>query len=381
MKNINEIIESIRAKYAPDKRVAIFQIAIKEQNEEIILEGETNISEAKKELLQTLSAENLQVKDQILLLPSSNLGSKVFGLISVSVANMKAQPSHSSELVSQALLGMPVKIWKKDGSWYYIQTPDDYLGWCEIEQVIPLERDEYIKWTKSKRVIVTNYYSFAYEKADFNSDFVSDIVAGNVFEKLAENDGFVKVKYPDDRIAYINKNDCEDFNKWINSRVPTAENIIKTAKKMMGLPYLWGGTSFKAVDCSGFTKMAFFLNGIILPRDASQQAFAGDAIIADEDFQNLQPGDLLFFANASNFDKENVKFNKLPKITHVALYLGNKDYIHASFKVKINSFDPAKSFYSKSRHSQFVRASRIINSRSMKDISYIKDNKYYNGGI
>src|SRR5690606_34759178 len=85
----------------------------------------------------------------------------------------------------------------------------------------------------------------------------------------------------------------------------TADRLISTAKRMMGLPYLWGGTSVKGVDCSGFTKTAFHMNGLMIPRDASQQVLEGmqvDILAPDGSLdtvlvhRNLKPGDLLFFS-------------------------------------------------------------------------------------
>lgn len=58
--------------------------------------------------------------------------------------------------------------------------------------------------------------------------------------------------------------------------------IIQTAEGMMGTTYLWGGTSVKSADCSGFVKTAYFSAGIILSRDASQQALTGDIMPAEQ---------------------------------------------------------------------------------------------------
>ena len=55
----------------------------------------------------------------------------------------------------------------------------------------------------------------------------------------------------------------------------TEESICKVARTFLGLPYLWGGSSAKAVDCSGFVQSVYFMNGLILPRDASLQALHG----------------------------------------------------------------------------------------------------------
>src|SRR5690606_14413521 len=99
---------------------------------------------------------------------------------------------------------------------------------------------------------------------------------------------------------------AQNYKQWVSRPNPDAAQILTTAKTLIGTPYLWGGTSMKGVDCSGFTKTCFFLNGIILPRDASQQALIGEAVDIYEgdtvnlakSLKNLQAGDLLFFAAA-----------------------------------------------------------------------------------
>jgi cell wall-associated NlpC family hydrolase len=55
----------------------------------------------------------------------------------------------------------------------------------------------------------------------------------------------------------------------------TEASLVATARTLMGAPYLWGGTSAKGMDCSGFTKTIYLMNGLILPRDASQQVHVG----------------------------------------------------------------------------------------------------------
>jgi cell wall-associated NlpC family hydrolase len=105
----------------------------------------------------------------------------------------------------------------------------------------------------------------------------------------------------------------------------------------LGLPYFWGGNSPKGFDCSGFTKTIYRMNGIELPRDANMQALAGQPVELDSTYSHLQPGDLLFFGPRTE------------RITHVAMYLGNRRFIHSDGMVRINSFSPKDDNYSEYR--------------------------------
>jgi cell wall-associated NlpC family hydrolase len=195
---------------------------------------------------------------------------------------------------------------------------------------------------------------------------------------LSTDDSFYKVSYPDGREAYIPINEALVFDLWKSTRQLTAENILHSAKTMLGLPYLWGGTSVKGVDCSGFTKTAFYMNGFIIPRDASQQVLAGDTVeILDRNgnfdeqraLQQLLPGDLLFFAGSKNKSPN-------PRVTHVAIYIGNGEFIHAAGLVRINSFLKERDNYDDFQTRTVVGARRYIHSKDPQ-IQPISRSKYY----
>ena len=374
MNRVNDIIAEIKTKYAPDKRVALFDIEVKKEKKNLILYGETNVPEAMVELMKKVKSQKIKVKDEVLLLPDEKLGDKKFGIVNVSVANIRSQPKHPAELATQALLGTIVKILKQKSDFYLIQTPDGYISWVDDEGIVSVNREQMNDWDSNPQIIYLKDYGFAYSEPDVNSQRVSDLVIGNILISVGKQGEFVKVQFPDKRVAYIKNDETELYEKWLKKATPTQENIVETAKTFMGIPYLWGGTSAKGMDCSGFTKTVYFLNGVLLDRDASQQVNNGILVDTENGFENLQKGDLLFFGfNGTEKKKE--------RITHVGIYIGNMEFIHEAGRVKINSFDETKPNFSKYRFEHFIRARRIITSLNNNGITMVKDSKFYNGDL
>lgn len=371
MEKVNSIIQTVKEKFAPDRRTAIFNLELTESENKIIINGETNLAEAKSELEKKIKEVGLNISEQIELLPSKELGSKIYGVINLSVANFRSKPDHPAELVTQAILGTPLKVYKKGEDGYYlVQTPDGYISWLDGDGFVSMDYSEFNEWLSSPKIIYTNVSGLSYSLSDENSQPVSDLVAGNLLKIIGEDSNFYLVNYPDGRVAYIKKDEAKLFNDWYNTLNPNGETILKTAYRFMGIPYLWGGTSTKGMDCSGFTKTVYFLNGIILARDASQQVNTGEVIDTKEGWENLQPGDLLFFGRKANGDRKE-------RITHVAIYIGDGDFIHAAGRVRINSFNPAKTYYSDYRKMGFIRAKRILSSVGKNGIERILDNDFY----
>jgi len=349
------LIQEISQKYVPDKRVGVFDVKIYERENVLILKGETTVKEAKYELVSKLKQNSVNVIDSVIILPSPELGDKVYGVINVSVANMRAKPAHQAELVNQVLMGNSVKILKRHGYWFFVQTepPENYLGWIEEGGLKIFDLNGFEKWAKMEKIIFTDYFGFVYSHKDKKSIPVSDLVMGDILGVVKDEGRWIFVFLPDGRTGYVEKNQVENLEKWRKNVSLNVDNLINTAKKFVGFPYLWGGTSVKGFDCSGFTKVVFKMNGFELPRDADQQSYLGVEIDPGKDFENLKPGDLLFFGQKSEEGKPE-------KITHVGIYLGNKEFIHCSGKVSIDSFDPKAPNFNEYRYKTFVKAKRLI---------------------
>jgi len=222
--------------------------------------------------------------------------------------------------------------------------------------------DEMENWRNSNRYLYNHILGNVFDAPRKKASVVSDLVLGDLFQVESKMKRFLKIRFPDGRTGYVRKSDCISFNEWSNLE-SNAESIISVARQMMGFPYLWGGSSSKGVDCSGFVKLAFYSQGIILARDASQQALYGEQV----DFtnrNNLQTGDLLFFGRSAQ------------RITHVGIYTENGDFIHSSGRVHIASIDPADPKYVADRNN--VAARRILNSLNTDGIFRVKEHEWYN---
>lgn len=338
-KKIMQLHEETRKMYAPDARTAIFEVYKPDEDSSEVVHIKTTDAKAKEHFLALLHKNNIpSSKTAIFLLPDSIMEGYAGGIVNLSVANLRTAPRNQAELATQVLLGTALDLLEEKNNHYRVRTPEGYIAWVSASSVVPVAESGLLKWKTAKKAIFIDDYGHAYTAPDAEAMRVSDLVKGNILTTNGYTEGYLNVTYPDGREAYVKANQALPFDEWLDSRDLSAQNILNDAKKMMGLPYLWGGTSVKGVDCSGFTKTAYYSNGLIIPRDASQQVLAGlpvDILTDGEPdsikiLQNLQPADLLFFAANKRKDAN-------ARITHVALYIGNGEFIHASGTVRINS--------------------------------------------
>lgn len=355
-------LQTLQKQLVPDKRVAILEIDFRDTTQKkVVVFGETNLPDAKRQIIKILIDKKISFIDSVNVLPHTSLGEKTWALSTLSVSNLRAKPDDASELVSQTILGTPMKVLDYNNKWFRVQTPDNYIGWMDATGLQQLNSSEMNIWRSSNRYFFNQISGFALDTPKKKGSVVSDIVLGGLFAVEKTEKRYLKMKFPDGRTGYIRKSDCISFKDWSNLQ-STAQSIVIVSKKMMGFPYLWGGTSSKGVDCSGFTKLVFFTQGIILARDASQQAKYGEPVDFSN-INNLEIGDLLFFGRSVH------------RITHVGIYLGNGDFIHSSGRVHVSSINPDDPKYIPERKNVDVR--RIFNSVDTEGIVSIKSHPWY----
>lgn len=339
----------------------------------MVVYGSTTEPEAKEQLISNLAAKKINVLDSIILLPDPSFGDKTFGLSVHSVSNLRYEADYSSEMATQILMGTPLRVLEKRSYWYRVITPENYTAWVTQGSVKLKNESEMNEWRDADRLIVTGYYTIFREKPSAGSTVVSDGVWGDIVVNNGKNSGeYYNVTLPNGKNAYLLKKDATPLKQWILTRKPDSENIIKTAKNFLGFPYLWAGTSIKGLDCSGFSKTTYLLNGIILRRDASQQAKTGTDIDISAGIENLQMGDLIFFGRKATEDRPE-------RVSHVGIYIGEGNFIHSATYVHIsNLIEGSENYYEGSN--RLVRARRILGQQDITPgiVSLSKHPWYFN---
>lgn len=234
------------------------------------------------------------------------------GICIVTVAPVRAENSDRAEIVTEILYGESADILEVNKNWTKIKMHyDGYEGWMDTKQIKTVT-EEYL--ANRKVTMITE---------DFSSIMTLE---GKTLLSMGS-----EVEFP--AVASRRSHDVR-------------ESIALTAKEFLNIPYLWGGKSFFAVDCSGFVQLVFKIHNIKMPRDTYQQAEVGEALSFVEE---SQPGDLAFFENSEG------------KIIHVGIMLDNQKIIHASGKVRIDTLDSSGIFNKEmNKHTHKLRVIRSI---------------------
>ena len=295
----------------------------------------------------------------------SAAGQQKFGIVKYSADFMRSAPDYEAALETQALMGTPVEILDSKGYWLQIKSPEPYVAWTTDMGIVPVDSLQLQEYLAAPKYICVSLWTEIYGEPDASSQRISDLVAGDVL-RVKNNDAgkalkhklFLGVLLPDGRTGYVRNSDVEPFREWAETRRATPENVVSTARRFLGTPYMWGGTSPKGLDCSGLTRTAFFLNGVLLHRNASQQVKEGievplDGFVPGKAEGQLKPGDLMFFGKkATETSRE--------RVTHVAMYIGGGRIIHSSHEVRINSLNPSEADY-------YTGTLRLLRVRRMCD--------------
>jgi gamma-D-glutamyl-L-lysine dipeptidyl-peptidase len=236
-------------------------------------------------------------------------------LTAVPVAPMFREPDPLSEHVSQALLGMGVQVLDTRGIWCRIRTPDTYEGWVAAETLSRVPAGWVGPWAEMEDLLPN-----LRARPEYRQAAVLQAPIGCRLPLVGSQEPWVELLLPDGRRLWTEAKRVR--LEATSPRKPRADAILKTARRLLGVPYLWGGNSPLGLDCSGFVQLVYRLHGIALLRDAHLQHAQGTAV--DEP----AAADLAFFGPVDRPDR----------ITHVGMMLDGVRFIHAagSDRVRIN---------------------------------------------
>jgi cell wall-associated NlpC family hydrolase len=236
------------------------------------------------------------------------------------VENMYSGASPDKGVVSQALLGQIVAILEAHDGFARIETPDGYAGWVPASAVFEYPDPKAPRYAASGMLAeVTSLMANLYRDPDVTKarpKMLAPLGARLEVVRPAEDPPkrWITVRLPTGETAYVQSGDVRLLEAGTPRARGSEADLVATARRFSGVPYLWGGMSVHGLDCSGLTSRVYAVNGVDIPRDADLQFDDPRARAVDR--ADLRPGDLVFFGQT--------------KITHVGMYVGDGGFINAT---------------------------------------------------
>lgn len=212
---------------------------------------------------------------------------------------------------TQALLGDRVVVLALGDGWAQVRVPDQpapdraggYRGWVPRRQLTARQP------VSSDRVVTVTAPTTWLRAAD--STEVVEVSFGTRLPYVATDGDQRRVALPSGREVWVRSDRSSLHDAGVPALPATGRSVVRSARKFLGLEYLWAGRSGFGLDCSGLTSLDYRVHGLVIPRDAGPQSQAGQAVTGD-----LAPGDLLFYAADGT-------------VHHVTMYVGRGRMIHA----------------------------------------------------
>ena len=236
------------------------------------------------------------------------------------VENMYSAPHPDKDVVSQALMGQVVAVLSSRDGFLHIETPDRYQGWIPVAALFEYPDAKAPRYgARGTLVEITSLMANLYRDPDVTTarpKAQGPLGARLELVKPAEDPArrWVTVRLPSGEIAYVQSGDVRLREAGAPRPRGSEADLVATARRFTGVPYLWGGMSAQGLDCSGLVSQVYAFHGVDLLRDADLQF--DDPRARPVERADLRPGDLVFFG--------------AKKITHVGLYAGDGRFINAT---------------------------------------------------
>lgn len=306
---IRRVGRSVRQEHTPDRRVEVFQF--RTARNASVVDVQTTLPEAALAFARGLEREGVDSAIRLTLLPDPRLEPRGEALVRAGLVGVYQRPTLHSTLLTQYPMGMRLTLLNRRGRHWRVRGEDGHVGWVHGGYLVRGE----LEW------------ALAWERAEGGEPLVSlgaqlHDEAERVFARLPWGARVVqqaggRVLLPDGRTGRLSAGELVPADRLWDRFPPRGESVTRTARRWLGVHYLWGGVTPCGADCSGLVQSVYWIHGVALPRDSDMQQHVGEKVDPGADWSGLRPGDLLFFADHDVVD-------------HVALSLGGSHIIHAS---------------------------------------------------
>ena len=276
-----------------------------------------------------------------------------------SVIPLRAEPSETSEMLTQMLFAETADVLEDARRWTRIRLHQDgQTGWADTKMLTPMSDDDWVRHKSNETLALQAHNGFIPRIARPMTHAVSEkngqTVPLTVGTRLPSySNGFFALMGMRFRI--------NPSTVLVNPLPLTLDSLMQATRFYLNTPYLWGGKNAMGMDCSGFTQIVCSLFGISLPRNASEQYSLSQVVTKNDLFsrvspvyslEHAMPGDLLFFDHPAQLDADtpasSTEIERVPlpattdappHVTHVGILLDKNNVIHCSGRVKIEHLD------------------------------------------
>ena len=238
--------------------------------------------------------------------------------VTTDVLNVRSGAGTNYSIMSKVYKGDALEVVGSSNGWYNVKLSNGKIGWVSGDY---LSISSSSTNTESKKGTVTTDTLNVRSGAGTSYSVISKVHKGDTVNIVGSSNGWYKIELSNGKTGWVSADyvslgsSSNNSNSSSSTTTNKAQAIVDLATKQIGKPYVWGAEGPSSFDCSGLTYYVFKnAVGISLPRTSTEQSKTGTTVSKS----NLQPGDLIFSST-----------NGTGNVSHVGIYIGNNEMIHA----------------------------------------------------